>query len=183
MKELIIVKSGENPEIEKIWMEKAQAKMARFHPNRLREWVNGRVALTIAFKNMMIDIGPTDEFLGYHQIKGHEDFHFSISHTGNWAGALLVKGKENPGLDIEGKTRVVDEKVLERFSHPGDHNIEALLLWSVKEAAYKTLPKVIQEKIWLQSIQVGAGTFSGEGFHGSWKKCEHPDLMIVEAFR
>jgi 4'-phosphopantetheinyl transferase EntD len=183
MKELIIIKSGENPDLEKLWMEKAQAKMSRFHPNRQKEWVNGRVALTLAFKSLSIDITPASEFLGYQQIKGHEEFFFSISHTGEWAGALLVKGIKNPGLDIENKTREIDENVLERFSHPGDHTLEALLLWSVKEAAYKTLPKEIQEKIWLQSIQVGAGTFSGEGFSGHWRQCEHPELMIVEAFR
>ncbi len=183
MKEIIIIKSGENPDLEKIWMEKAQTKMARFHPNRLKEWVNGRVALTIAFKTVQIDIGPSDEFLGYQQIKGHEDYSFSISHTGIWAGALLIKGNQRPGLDIEGKNREVDDKVLERFTHPDDHNLDPLLLWSVKEAAYKTLSKEIQEKIWLQSIQVGAGTFSGAGFSGNWKKCDHPELMVVEATR
>jgi hypothetical protein len=31
-------------------MEKAQKAMARFHPNRLSEWVNGRVALSLAFR-------------------------------------------------------------------------------------------------------------------------------------
>lgn len=183
MKELIIIKSGENPGLEKIWMEKAKAKMARFHPNRLKEWVNGRVALTIAFRNINIAISPADEFIGYQQIKGYEEYSFSLSHTGDWAGALLVKSDKNPGLDIENIDRVVDDNVLERFSHPGDHNIESLLLWSVKEAAYKTLSKDIQEKIWLQSIQVGAGTFSVEGLQGSWEKCEHQELMIVEAFR
>ncbi|MES2526110.1 MAG: hypothetical protein V4598_03460 [Bdellovibrionota bacterium] len=183
MKELIIIRAGENPDLEKMWMEKAQKAMARFHPNRLAEWVNGRVALTIAFKQVGIDISPQDEFSGYQTIKGHEEYSFSISHTAGWAGALLIKGNKWPGLDLEPKVREVDENVLERFSHPEDHNLEALLLWSAKEAAYKTLPREIQEKIWLQSIQIGAGTFSGVGFSGTWERIKHPELVIVEAFR
>ncbi len=183
MKELIIIKAGENPDLEQMWMEKAQKAMARFHPNRLTEWVNGRVALTIAFKHAGIEITPQNEFSGYHTIKGHEEFSFSISHTAGWAGALLIKGEQQPGLDLEPKDRVVDENVLERFSHPDDHNLEALLLWSAKEAAYKTLPKEIQEKIWLQSIAIGPGGFTGEGFSGTWERIKHPELVIVEAFR
>ncbi len=183
MKELIIIRAGENPELEKMWMEKAQKAMARFHPNRLAEWVNGRVALTIAFRQAGIPITPQDEFIGYQSIKGYEEYSFSISHTPGWAGALLIKSRHQPGLDLESKDREVSESVVERFSHPGDHNLDALLLWSAKEAAYKTLPKEIQEKIWLQSIQIGAGTFSVEGFSGTWEKVKHEELVIVEAFR
>ena len=179
----MIIRAGEHPDLEKMWMEKAQKAMARFHPNRLTEWVNGRVALTLAFKKVGIDISPQDEFIGYQNIKGHENFSFSISHTSGWAGALILNGEIQPGLDLEPKDREVDENVLERFSHPEDHNLEALLLWSAKEAAYKTLPKLIQEKIWLQSIQIGAGTFSGEGFSGTWERKTHPDLLIVAASR
>ena len=183
MKELIIIRAGENPELEKMWMEKAQKAMARFHPNRLTEWVNGRVALTIAFRQAGISISPQNEFSGYQTIKGFEEYSFSISHTPGWAGALLIKGNQQPGLDLESKDREVDENVLERFSHPDDHNLDGLLLWSAKEAAYKTLPKEIQEKIWLQSIQIGAGTFSGEGFSGTWERVKHTELVIVEALR
>lgn len=183
MKELSIIKTGDHPELEKIWMEKAQKAMARFHPNRLSEWVNGRIALTVAFEKVGIIITPGNEFVGYQKIRGHEDFTFSISHTPGWAGALVTDRDQFPGLDLEAKDRQIDEQVLERFSHPEDHNLEALLLWSVKEAAYKSLPKETQEKIWLQSIQVGAGSFMGEGFGGTWEKIYHPELVVVEAFR
>lgn len=183
MKELVIIRPGEHPELEKMWMEKAQKAMARFHPNRLSEWVNGRVALTVAFQKQGINISPQNEFVGYQKIKGLEEYTFSISHTPGWAGAILLTGDICPGLDLESKDREVSEEVLERFSHPEDHNLEGLLLWSVKEAAYKTLPKETQEKIWLQSIQVGAGNFSTEGFSGKWEKVDHPELVIVEAFR
>lgn len=179
----MIIKAGDNPELENLWMEKAQKQMARFHPNRLKEWVNGRVALTIAFRNLNINITPEVQMLGYQKIRGHEDFTFSISHTPGWAGALVVSGDLQPGLDIESLDREINENVLERFSHPGDEKLSPLVLWSAKEASYKALPQSIQEKIWLQSIQISHQTFSGEGFSGEWAQIPHPDLVIVEAFR
>ncbi len=179
----MIIQAGEHTDLEKMWMEKAQKAMARFHPHRLSEWVNGRVALSLAFRKAGIEITSQNEFVGYQKIKGLEDYTFSISHTPGWAGAFIVTGDFSPGLDLESKERQVNEQVLERMSHPGDYTLDALLLWSVKEAAYKTLPQEIQEKIWLQSIQVGAGTFSGEGFSGNWDKKDHPELVIVEALR
>jgi 4'-phosphopantetheinyl transferase EntD len=183
MRELVIIRAGENPDLEKLWMEKAEKQMARFHPNRLKEWVNGRVALTLAFRKMNLDISPADEMIGYQKLKAHEDFTFSLSHTPGWAGALLISGDFQPGLDLENKDREIDENVLERFSHPGDEKLSPIILWSAKEAAYKTLPKEIQEKIWLQSIQVSQGKFSGEGFSGTWEELPHGELTVITAFR
>ncbi len=179
----MIIKSGEHPDLEKMWMEKAEKQLARFHPNRLKEWVNGRVALTMAFKRMNIDITPKDEFLGYQKIKGQEKYTFSISHTPGWAGAIVVAGNVQPGLDIESLDREIDEKILERFIHPYDGKFEPLVLWTAKEAAYKSLPDTVQQKFWLQSIQISEGKFSGDGFHGVWSRIDHPELMIIEASR
>lgn len=183
MRQLVILKEGEFPLLEAIWKKKAEKTMESLHPNRRQEWVNGRVALTEAFRKCGVSITPEDEFDGYQRIKRLPDFVFSISHTPGFAGAVVYKGKQNPGLDIEKRDREVSQQIRERFSHPEDGQFHPLLLWSVKEAAYKTLPPEIQEKIWLQSIRVKDGSFSGEGFFGSWKEIAHPELVIVEAVR
>lgn len=179
----MILREGEFPFLEAVWKKKAEATMSELHPNRRREWVNGRVALTAAFQKFGVSITPQDEFTGYHNITRLPEYVFSISHTPGHAGALVFKGNHHPGLDIEKRDREVSAEILERFSHPGDEKFHPLLLWATKEAAYKTLPKEIQEKIWLQGIKVIDGSFSGEGFLGSWKEIAHPELVIVEALR
>lgn len=183
MRQLVIVREGEFPLIEAIWNRKAEEVMKELHPNRRKEWVNGRVALTVAFQKHGQSITPADEFQGYHQLTRLPEYQFSLSHTPGFAGALVMKGQHSPGLDIEKRDREVTDQVRERFSHPEDEKFHPLLLWSVKEAAYKTLPTDIQEKIWLQSIRVRDGSFSGDGFFGSWKEIAHEKLVIVEAFR
>jgi 4'-phosphopantetheinyl transferase EntD len=183
MRQLVITRVAEFPLLEAIWNKKAEATMKDLHANRKKEWVNGRVALTEAFRRLGISITPEDEFEGYQRIKRLPDFVFSISHTPGFAGALVMKGNFHPGLDIEKREREVSDQILERFSHPEDEKLHPLLMWSVKEAAYKTLPSEIQEKIWLQSIRVRDGSFSGDGFFGSWKELAHPELVVVEAFR
>ncbi len=179
----MIMKEGEFPLLEAIWSKKAEAVMADLHPNRRKEWVNGRVALTEAFRKHGIAITPEDEFSGYHKIVRLPDYVFSISHTPGFAGAIVLKGQHHPGLDIEKRDREVSEQIHQRFSHPDDEKFHPLLLWAAKEASYKTLPEEIQKNIWLQSIRVKDGSFAGEGFFGSWKEISHPELVIVEAFR
>jgi len=179
----VIMREGEFPLLEAIWDKKAGVIMKDLHLNRRREWVNGRVALTEAFRKHGISITPEDEFEGYHKITRLPEYVFSISHTPGFAGAIVLKGNHHPGLDIEKREREVSDEILQRFSHPQDEKFHPLLLWAAKEAAYKTLPKEIQEKVWLQGIRVRDGSFSGESFIGSWKEIAHPDLVIVEAFR
>lgn len=183
MRQLVIMREGEFPLLHAIWNKKAEATMGDLHPNRRKEWVNGRVALTEAFRKHGISITPEDEFNGYHKISRLPDYVFSISHTPGFAGAIVMKGNHHPGLDIEKRDREVSDKIHDRFSHPEDEKFHPLLLWSVKEAAYKTLSEEIQKKIWLQGIRVKDGSFSGEGFMGSWKESAHSELVIVEAFR
>ena len=183
MRQLVIMREGEFPLLEAIWKKKAEVIMSDLHPNRRKEWVNGRVALTAAFQKLGISITPEDEFIGFQKIARLPEYVFSISHTPGFAGAIVLKGEHSPGLDIEKRDREVSEKIRERFSHPEDGKFHPLLLWSAKEAAYKTLPKEIQEKVWLQGIRVQDSSFSGEGFVGSWKEIAHPELVIVEAFR
>lgn len=78
----------------------------------------------------------------------YEQFHFSISHCGNFAAAI-VSSSQRVGIDIELITPRV-EKIKHKFLHPNEltewkidelndlKRIETLtLLWSCKEAMFK----------------------------------------------
>lgn len=179
------VKWGEFPEMELEWNEAANVKLSYAHPNRKREWVLARMALKLAFEEFKLDFTSKHEFIGHHHLKGLPGFSFSLSHTLERGGVWLVPGldeNERLGFDIELKKRTLTPSVLERFSHPLDKtNLSPLELWTVKEAAFKSLPKETQENIWLNSIQVQDGIYSMNDAHGEWATETKDDLILTRA--
>jgi len=114
------------------------------HPHKRLQHLAGRYLLRFLFPdfpNEEIEIADTRKpFLP------DERYHFSISHCGNYAAAI-VSGSYRVGIDIEIITPRV-EKIKHKFLHPdelafvhqrpGAEQIELLtLLWSAKEAMFK----------------------------------------------
>ena len=75
-------------------------------------------------------------FLGKTGKPLHKDFGFSITHSGG-----LVAVAASPaavGIDLESRTdRERQEKLLERILHQKEQTDDPILLWTVKEAAFK----------------------------------------------
>lgn len=169
------------------WLTVAEKELGDFHKNRKLEWSLGRYALELAFAEKNIKFEKKNyKFLGFQEMAENPEWIFSLSHSKNWGAALLLPKRNfaGVGLDIELKTRNLTSAIKERMAHAED-KIEGLLLWSIKEAAYKTLPKEIQEKIWLNQIAVDETHFKVEAFamKGSWRVFEHPELCVVSATR
>ena len=114
------------------------------HPKKRLQHLAGRFLLQFlapAFPYHLIQIAETRKpFLR------NEEFHFSISHCGDYAAAILSKGNR-VGIDIEIQTEKI-QKISEKFLSPGEHsmfniqsstvNVSLLtLLWSAKEAVFK----------------------------------------------
>ena len=114
------------------------------HPHKRLQHLAGRYLLRFLFPdfpNEEIAIADTRKpFLP------DEQYHFSISHCGNYAAAL-VSSTARVGIDIENITPRV-EKIKHKFlhpdellyvnNHPAEKQIELLtLLWSTKEAMFK----------------------------------------------
>ena len=114
------------------------------HPHKRLQHLAGRYLLPFLFPdfpNKEIAIADTRKpFLP------NEQYHFSISHCGGYAAAL-VSSTERVGIDIEQTTQRV-EKIKHKFlhpeellfvqAHPADQQIPILtLLWSAKEAMFK----------------------------------------------
>ena len=183
-----IVHKNDFIESHKHWQAIAETRMPDVHAKRRSEWAAGRVALEEAFKTqgVYVDLGLA-EFEGYQQLKSHPEWRFSISHTSDYAAALIlpVTLSHGLGLDIESMAREVSAGVQERSYHAGDNKtLSPLELWCAKEAVYKSLPGPIQQKIWLNSIQVGQGSFSIQGhedWFGHWARQAHTELVIIMA--
>lgn len=114
------------------------------HPNKRLQHLAGRYLLPLLFPDFptaTIEIADTRKpFLP------EEQYHFSISHCG-WFAAALVSSSERVGIDIEMITPRV-EKIKHKFLHPGElsfvhshpssQQIALLtLLWGAKEAMFK----------------------------------------------
>lgn len=114
------------------------------HPHKRLQHLAGRYLLPFLFPdfpNDKIEVAVTRKpFLS------SEKYHFSISHCGNYAAAIVSK-ENRVGIDVELITPRL-EKIKKKFLHPEElrfvnaqlsHKQLTLLsiLWSAKEAMYK----------------------------------------------
>lgn len=127
-------------EDEAFFLEKVPVSRSITHPHKRLQHLAGRYLLQYLFPEFpihLIQIADTRKpFLE------NESHHFSISHCGDYAAAIVSTGKR-VGIDIEQHSDRIF-KVQHKFltAHEADmqHNIGEVfptLIWSVKEAMYK----------------------------------------------
>jgi len=139
------------------------------HPHKRLQHLAGRFLLQFLFPDFpydLIRIADTRKpFLP------DEQFHFSISHCGDYAAAIVSKEKR-VGVDIEIPTEKVlkivhkflNEKEQQRFhkNQLATHNSQLItLLWSAKEAVFKWYGNgevAFSEHIQLQKLNEGIKT-------------------------
>lgn len=130
-------------EPESFFLETVTLKKEITHPHKRLQHLAGRFLLKYLFPDFpaeAIAIADTRKpFLP------DEVFHFSISHCGDYAAAIVSKTKR-VGIDVELLTPRV-EKIKHKFLHPeelemlqaseADQITTLTLLWSAKEAMFK----------------------------------------------
>lgn len=133
-------------EDESFFLGKVPLKSNVTHPYKRLQHLAGRYLLPELFADF-----PLEEILIADTRKPfllNEQYHFSISHCGNFAAAI-VSGEERVGVDIELVTPRM-YTILHKFLHESEQNylaeweymskvhLELLtILWSAKEAIYK----------------------------------------------
>jgi 4'-phosphopantetheinyl transferase EntD len=157
------------------------------HDKRKREWIASRCALQLAFIQVGIVLEPIKlTWNGMQQIAGLEDWRFSISHSKEWSLIWLVKSSEAAtiGADLELKDRKISLAVKKRISLKQDIAMEAIHLWSAKEASYKALPPDLQKELWLGQIFIGKKKFSIESKKdiGRWVQGEQDTKVVTVAW-
>lgn len=136
-------------ETEDFFLEKVPLQRDITHPNKRLQHLAGRFLLQYLFPGFpyheMLIADSRKPYLPYDQ------YHFSISHCGDYAAAI-VSETQRVGIDIEVPTARV-QKIVPKFLHeeeraqlhrqiqeaelPTDNYQLPTLLWSAKEAAFK----------------------------------------------
>lgn len=133
-------------EPEAFFLERVPLKKDVSHPYKRLQHLAGRYLLPALYEDF-----PLSEILVADTRKPFlesEQYHFSISHCGNYAAAI-VSDRHRVGVDIEFVTPRL-RKIAEKFLHPGEaaflkdwedlphiHLELMTLLWSAKESIYK----------------------------------------------
>ncbi len=131
-------------EEEDFFLQSVSLQRAITHPHKRLQHLAGRYLLRFLYPDFPSEaIAIADTRKPY---LPDEEYHFSISHCGNFAAAL-VSSTHRVGIDIEMLTPRV-EKIKHKFLHPEElafvhtypHNQQVSLLtilWSHKEAMFK----------------------------------------------
>jgi phosphopantetheinyl transferase len=169
------------------WREEALIRMPDVHKNRITEWALARLALAKCFKKHGIELTPSQfVFKDYQTLSHLPAWRFSLSHSKEVAAAWLEPAAKfrGLGLDVELADRKVPPQVKARLQHSQDMAMKDLELWSLKEAAYKALPTLAQQDIWLNRLIIAEQKFSLENspFTGSWSLSQEADVVIAKAW-
>ncbi len=138
------------------------------HPHKRLQHLAGRYLLPYLFPDF-----PKEEILIADTRKPYlkdERYHFSISHCGGYAAAI-VSSEERVGIDIEMITPRVD-RIKHKFLHTDElafvnkyateHQVKLLtLLWSAKEAMFKWWGR--GEVDFSEALRLEPFSFSAEG--------------------
>lgn len=170
-------------EEEEFFLEKVPLQRDINHPNKRLQHLAGRFLLQHLFPGFpyheMLIADSRKPYLPY------EQYHFSISHCGDYAAAI-VSETMRVGIDIEVPTARV-HKIVPKFLHEDErHQLEqqtkelqlpdtdhrlATLLWGAKEAAFKWWS--FGSVDFSEDIRLKPFTFSEEGaIEGSFRRGE-----------
>ncbi len=130
-------------EEEKFFLRQVPLQNSITHPHKRLQHLAGRLVLKELFDNFplqLIEIADTKKpFLA------NEAFHFSISHCGNYAAAI-VSTQNRVGVDIEIPQQKI-ERITHKFLNPAEMQLLSFipydlhhmltLAWSIKETIFK----------------------------------------------
>ncbi|MFZ4713529.1 MAG: 4'-phosphopantetheinyl transferase family protein [Bacteriovoracaceae bacterium] len=139
-------------------------KTLSMHPERARGYLTARFALLEAYQQLGIKLEFSDlQNLKDNRHQDFQDFFFSLSHTSyrgkTVAGALLQKKNFAVGLDLEWKSRSIQKGAEHFFVREEDYEIDPLVLWCLKEAAFKSISSVFPPGLVLKELWVRGSNF------------------------
>lgn len=179
--------SEADPDRLEVWLRLAHARMKDVHANRYKEWALARLCLELCLEDMGLPRRAQElVFKNEHLLEGIPSVSYSLSHSKTWAAALVASTQiaRLVGVDVELRARKVPDTVKHRLLNPKDHPREAMELWVIKEAAYKSLPRLAQEGIWLNNLIVGENSFELEGspFRGRFELTGLSEVLLAKAY-
>lgn len=154
------------------------------HPHKRLQHLAGRYLLRFLFPDF-----PNEEIMIATTRKPFlpdEQYHFSISHCGNFAAAIVSK-TERVGIDIEIETDKV-AKIAHKFLNNAESNMfngepeilnrSLTLFWSAKETMFKWWGK--GEVDFKEHIRLTDFILNNEGeFNGAFCKLNPPEILVI----
>jgi phosphopantetheinyl transferase len=170
-------------ENESFFLQKVSLQRSITHPHKRLQHLAGRYLLRYLFAdfpNEEIEIASTRKpFLP------DEQYHFSISHCGNFAAAIVSKN-ERVGIDIELVTNKV-AKIAHKFLNENEKSAidyrpltvdeRLTLFWSAKETVFKWWGK--GEVDFKQHIQLQDFNVAHPSFQATFTKLSVPQLLTI----
>ena len=163
----------------KEFLECYSEQKAQGYPRSFGEYYSSRLALRRCLLAEKISLSPKAlEIVNYHHLNFYPSCLVSLSHArleDSLCVAAAILGKDSDycslGVDIEWGKRSLPLGLLRRILHPEDTpSLGSLELWMMKEAAYKALWPLVEEKTALQfskiSIQGDRLDFAQENIQG-----------------
>ena len=163
-------------------------EVLKSHPNRQRDWYVSRLALIAAFKS----IGESKSFIDlvfhdYQRLSLESRWKFSLAHTDSCGCAWVVPSGSLLGLgvDVENRHRELSVSLQKSLKTKDDISLDAISLWNIKEAAFKSLGRETQGDVTLSKIVATQNRFSILGFDesGTWQQQISGDFLQAFAWR
>lgn len=167
-------------DVEDAWLEALPSSIASASRERKAEWIAGRLAVQRALAKGGTEVSPMDFAGGSHrQVRGHNEWRFSISHTRDWAFAWVTRESACIGVDIEDLDRKISSGVEAKFRRGDDLSLDAIRLWSVKEACFKAVPDSQQTELVVSKIVIGENRFMvpERNLRGHWYQDTFGELV------
>jgi len=159
------------------------------HPRRIHSYCLSREALRLCFEARGIRVAIGDLILeGFGAVKNHDLLTISLSHTPEFGAAVIAEIKDvvSVGIDIEPMERSVKATILERISHPEDIKLNALSIWSLKEAIFKAVMNSgkLKQTVEFSELKIDHETWVHEPsqVRGQWKLEEQQGLVVALAW-
>jgi 4'-phosphopantetheinyl transferase EntD len=188
MQTLIVTSQEVEPKLVQEWWQLAHKRMPHVHENRKIEWALSRSALSMMLGKLGYFFSPGElVFKGYHQLENLPLLRYSLSHSKNFAAVMVGHGHRvsTLGIDVEMKHRQIAPAIVQKLAHPEDVALTPLETWALKEAAFKALPEMAQEGIWLNSIclqEKQQFRLDKSPFKGKWALSEERELLVAKAW-
>tara|TARA_R110000868_G_scaffold202649_1_gene450337 strand:- start:2357 stop:2938 length:582 start_codon:yes stop_codon:yes gene_type:complete len=163
------------------WLAATPESIKKIGEKRIREYAASRhaLALTTGFHDF-----KALEIENHQYLKHHPEFAVSLSHTRGISAAIASTQLKSIGIDLEHADRKFKSEVSKFFLTDQDDEMDLLILWSAKEAAFKAIaPLGLKETLVLKDLVLkGDSVLFQEKAVARWNSQVHDGLITSVAW-
>jgi phosphopantetheinyl transferase len=131
-----------------------------------------RKALLECLKKFSIEASFEDlELKNYGELVNFPDLRISLTHTKSAGAAIVGKGLQSVGVDLEETTRKIQDRTQKYYVNPEDSakGLAPLEVWCIKEACFKSIYQLDSSIKSLPPIELREKIFCFKDLCGKWE--------------